>query len=203
VNLNIVGCTVFQTAPYLSSWVNFNAGDWLCFGRWNNLQQIIHSTLGVCQLSNSLALTEWSTEGGRQKTQWNCRQRIRSWFYVFTLCDPRIVSNSTKSKSVQSSHAYQRDHRRDGRTVSISLVEITRYQGFEMDFHMMPVLPGDVIFSEEFSELTDLFNIYSKIMDSEDSTYPYFNTLINLGPIQWLSRDGKIQQDCYSVRGAQ
>ena len=53
-----------------------------------------------------------------------------------------------------------------------------------MDFHVLPNLPCDVIFGEEFLELKDAFNTCSQIIHSKDPFSQNLNILINLGKVQ-------------------
>lgn len=69
-------------------------------------------------------------------------------------------------------------------TVHISSVEVGNFDSFEMDFHVLPGLPCDIVFSEEFLEQRDAFNTCSNIIDTEDPSLHGFKTLISLGPIQ-------------------
>lgn len=72
---------------------------------------------------------------------------------------------------------------------TVSSVELSYFDGFEMTFHILPGLASDVIFSEAFLDQTDAFNTCVQMEDSEDSYQQRLNTLINFGPVQaWLSR---------------
>lgn len=70
--------------------------------------------------------------------------------------------------------------------VRISSVKISQFEGFEMSFHVLAGLPCEVIFSEEFVEQMDLFDIFPDLIDSEDVDLYTLNTLVNLGPLQAL-----------------
>ncbi|TVY90900.1 hypothetical protein LAWI1_G001356 [Lachnellula willkommii] len=73
--------------------------------------------------------------------------------------------------------------------LTVSSVELSYFDSFEMTFHILPGLASDVIFSEAFLDQTDAFNTCVQIEDSEDSYQQRVNTLINFGPVQaWLSR---------------
>jgi hypothetical protein len=84
--------------------------------------------------------------------------------------------------------------------VHVSSVEVGLFDSFQMSFHVLPGLPCDVIFGEEFLEQMDAFNTCSEILDSEDPCLHSLKTLINLGPIQtflsskWTPRPGDTDQ---------
>jgi len=60
--------------------------------------------------------------------------------------------------------------------------------GFEMTFHVLPGLPHDAIFSQQFLDQMDAFNTCTSILDLEDSHLPGLYTLIDMGPKQkWIS----------------
>jgi len=68
--------------------------------------------------------------------------------------------------------------------VRVSSLQIGDFDSFEMDFHVLPGLPFDVIFGEEFLEQINAFNTCAKIMATCDPSTYNLATLINLGPIQ-------------------
>lgn len=82
-------------------------------------------------------------------------------------------------------------------------VQISQFDTFAMDFHILPGLPCEVIFSEEFLDQMDAFNTCSEIMDTEDPYSYGLNTLIYLGPIQafltrkWRLKNGDTAQQVH------
>jgi hypothetical protein len=85
--------------------------------------------------------------------------------------------------------------------VHVSSVQISQFDRFEMSFHVLPGLPCDVIFGEEFLEQMDAFNTCD-IVHFDENVVHSLNTLINLGPIQafltrkWASKpDDTAQQE--------
>lgn len=76
--------------------------------------------------------------------------------------------------------------------VHVPSIEISKFDSFGMNFHILPGLASDVIFSEEFLDQMDAFNTCAQIKDSEDSYQQRLNTLVTLGPIHaFLSRSWK------------
>ncbi len=74
-------------------------------------------------------------------------------------------------------------------TVQVPVTALGPLDPFTMEFHVLPGLPSDVIFGEEFLDRIDAFNTCSELKDTEDPYQHSLNTLINLGPIQaFLSR---------------
>jgi hypothetical protein len=69
--------------------------------------------------------------------------------------------------------------------VHVSSVQLSQFDSFEMSFHILPGLPCDVIFGEEFLEQMDAFNTCD-IVHLDENIIHSLNTLINLGPIQAL-----------------
>jgi hypothetical protein len=57
-------------------------------------------------------------------------------------------------------------------------------EDLEMGFHVLPDMPCDVIFGEEFLELKDAFNTCSQIIHLRDPSSQNLNILINLGKVQ-------------------
>jgi hypothetical protein len=68
--------------------------------------------------------------------------------------------------------------------VHIESMELSEFDNFQMEFHVLPGLPCDVIFGEQFLEETDAFNTCD-ISHSENSLHlSAFNTLIHVRPAQ-------------------
>lgn len=67
--------------------------------------------------------------------------------------------------------------------VHVSSVQLSQFDSFDMSFHVLPGLPCDVIFGEEFLDQMDAFNTCD-ILHLDESHIHSLNTLINLGPIQ-------------------
>lgn len=73
--------------------------------------------------------------------------------------------------------------------IFIPSIQLGAFKLFDMEFHILPGLPSDVIFGEEFLDRIDAFNTCSELKDTEDPYQHSLNILINLGPIQaFLSR---------------
>jgi hypothetical protein len=67
--------------------------------------------------------------------------------------------------------------------VHVSSVQLSHFDRFKMSFHVLPGLPCDVIFGEEFLEQMDAFNTCDTVRLDENDIHS-LNTLINLGPFQ-------------------
>jgi hypothetical protein len=67
--------------------------------------------------------------------------------------------------------------------VHVSSVKLSHFDRFEMSFHVLPGLPCDVIFGEEFLEQMDAFSTCDIVRLDENDIHS-LNTLINLGPFQ-------------------
>ncbi|KAH8744037.1 hypothetical protein BGZ57DRAFT_919489 [Hyaloscypha finlandica] len=79
--------------------------------------------------------------------------------------------------------------------VNVSSVQLSQFDSFEMSFHVLPGLPCDVIFGEEFLDQMDAFNTCD-IVHLDKNIIHSLNTLINLGPIQaFLSRNWASKPD--------
>jgi hypothetical protein len=73
--------------------------------------------------------------------------------------------------------------------VHVSSIQISGFDGFDMNFHILPGLASDIIFSEEFLYQMDAFNTCVQTKNSNDHYQPRLNTLVSLGPIQtYLTR---------------
>jgi len=67
--------------------------------------------------------------------------------------------------------------------VHVSSIQLSNFAPFEMSFDVLPGLPCDVIFGEEFLDQIDAFNTCD-IVHLDGNVIQSLNTLINLGPIQ-------------------
>ncbi|KAH8591953.1 hypothetical protein B0O99DRAFT_597576 [Bisporella sp. PMI_857] len=70
------------------------------------------------------------------------------------------------------------------RKIHISSLEIKGLGHHAIDFHVLPGLSCDVVFSEAYLDATDAFNTCAKIVETPGSSFVGLNILINLGPIQ-------------------
>lgn len=79
--------------------------------------------------------------------------------------------------------------------VHISSAQLSHFDSSEMPFHVLPGLPCDVIFGEEFLEQMDAFNTCG-IVRLDENIIQSLNTLINLGPFQaFLARKRSSKPD--------
>ena len=74
-------------------------------------------------------------------------------------------------------------------TVLAPSMKIGQSEPFDKVFHVLPGLPEEAIFAEEFLGNLDAFNTCVDLHNAENSYQHSLNTLVNLGPIQaFLSR---------------